>query len=250
MASRPCAANSSLAHRRQDTARRRAQRKGDGADRARWARLAWYSNVSTRPWGATVRARLCVNEPLPVPATQAAPAVSRGPTQPTRQRHKRTGLDDDGARDKIQLGGDPRNVGVVQDLRAVRERQRPQLGRRVKHVHKAAAATSVHADHAAAKWHAHQPVVRKPPEPALVHAAALDQRRRQRPCALRQGQSRQRHASVCVSEVCVQPVAVPRKRRRGRRTRSDAPPAPRTATPPPCTQQKKIKGSCQPESNQ
>ena len=67
--------------------------------------------------------------------------VARRQHRPRQRAGERAGagagLDDDGARLQVELQGDVADVRRVDDLRAVRQRVRPQLRRRVQHEHEA-----------------------------------------------------------------------------------------------------------------
>ncbi|OSX57235.1 hypothetical protein POSPLADRAFT_1076405 [Postia placenta MAD-698-R-SB12] len=96
-----------------------------------------FSSYIVMSGGPTVRVTEWENEPEPVPMGQGVRWTSDSfYTQPTWVQmvfdNFATGLD-------IQPRGDERNVREVEDLRAVRERERPELGRRAEDVDEALA---------------------------------------------------------------------------------------------------------------
>lgn len=60
--------------------------------------------------------------------------------QEPRRPEELTGLTDHRARPKLQHHGEQGDVSGVEDLRPVRQVQRPELGRRVQHIHPATTA--------------------------------------------------------------------------------------------------------------
>ena len=88
------------------------------------------------------------------------------PTWPQR----RTRLDDDRARPEVQLQRDKGNVGKVEDLRAMRDDLRPQLGCRVEEVDEA---ILPQVGHLGAKLRANHVIVSEGAVLTVVHLVAL-----------------------------------------------------------------------------
>ena len=89
----------------------------------------------------------------------------------TRLVRPRTCFDDDGAGGQVQLRRNEGNVRKVEDLRAVRQDERPKLWCRVQDVHEATAVGRVDAG---PERLAYQLAVREPAVAALEDCAGLD----------------------------------------------------------------------------